>query len=161
MWRRSRRPPGVPRRCATAPPFGVSAAAADVDFAKVREHVRRVAAALAPNESVARLTGLGIRVIEGEARFKDRRTLVAAGAFEIRARRFVIATGSAPALPSIPGLEQGPYSTSDSIFTLDELPQPPHRHRRRIDRPRTGAELSPARQRGDRARGRATALLRG
>ena len=102
--------------------FGVSAAAPDVDFVKVRDHVRRVAAALAPNESVARLTGLGIRVIEGEARFKDRRTLVAAGAFEIRARRFVIATGSTPALPSIPGLEQGPYLTSDSIFALGELP---------------------------------------
>ena len=122
MWRHSWRQPGAPRQCAASAPFGVSAAAVDVDFAKVREHVRRVAAALAPNESVARLTGLGIRVIEGEARFKDRRTLVAAGAFEIRARRFVIATGSTPALPSIPGLEQGPYSTSDTIFALGELP---------------------------------------
>ena len=57
--------------------------------------------------ATARLTGLGVRVIEGDARFKDRRTVVAGERFEIRARRFVIATGSAPALPPIPGLDQG------------------------------------------------------
>ena len=52
--------------------------------------------AVAPTDSVERLTGLGVRVIKGHAKFIDRRT-VGVGDIEIRARRFVVATGSAPA----------------------------------------------------------------
>jgi pyruvate/2-oxoglutarate dehydrogenase complex dihydrolipoamide dehydrogenase (E3) component len=120
--------------------FGIGAGAPEVDFAKVRDHVEGAVGALASNEAVARLAGFGIRVIEGDARFKDRRTLIAAGAFEIRARRFVIATRSAPVLPQIPGLEQGPYLTSDSIFALGELPQ----HLIVIGAGSTGLELAQA-----------------
>jgi|SRR5579862_81039 len=120
--------------------FGVSAAAVDVDFVKVRDHVHRAVGGLASNDTVTRLTGFGVRVIEGDARFKDRRTLVAAGAFEIRARRFVIATRSAPALPQIPGLEQRPYLTGDSIFALGELP----RHLIVVGAGSTGLELAQA-----------------
>src|SRR5262249_2586033 len=53
---------------------------------------------------------------------KDRHTVIA-GDVEVRARRFVIATGSKPALPSIPGLDSGPYLTSESIFDLTERPE--------------------------------------
>ena len=68
-----------------------------VDFAKVHAHVQRVIAAIAPVDSAERFTGLGVRVIKGQAKFKDRRTVVVGDAYEIRARRFVIATGSTPA----------------------------------------------------------------
>jgi pyruvate/2-oxoglutarate dehydrogenase complex dihydrolipoamide dehydrogenase (E3) component len=102
--------------------FGVTAQLASVDFAKVHEHVQRVIAAIAPNDSAERFTGLGVRVIKGNATFKDRRT-VAVGDIEIRARRFVIATGSAPAAPRISGLDQGPYFTNETIFSLTELPK--------------------------------------
>ncbi|MDP1908597.1 MAG: FAD-dependent oxidoreductase, partial [Hyphomicrobium sp.] len=102
--------------------FGVDAAAVDVDFTKVRAHVQRVIAAIAPVDSTERLTGLGVRVIKGHAAFKDKRTVAVGDKFEIRARRFVIATGSTPALPPIPGLDQGPYLTNESIFDLDALP---------------------------------------
>jgi len=104
-------------------PFGVTTGAINVDFAKVRAHVQRVADAVAPNEATARLAGFGIRVIEGHATFKDRRTLMAGDAIEIRARRFVVATGSTPALPQIPGLDQGPYLTGETVFDLAELPE--------------------------------------
>jgi pyruvate/2-oxoglutarate dehydrogenase complex dihydrolipoamide dehydrogenase (E3) component len=102
--------------------FGVTAQLVSVDFAKVHEHVQRVIAAIAPNDSAERFTGLGVRVIKGNATFKDRRT-VAVGETQIRARRFVIATGSAPAAPPIPGLDQGPYFTNETIFSLTELPK--------------------------------------
>ena len=46
-----------------------------------------------------------------------------AGDIEIRARRFVIATGSTPAVPPIPGLDSGPYLTNESIFDLKERPE--------------------------------------
>jgi pyruvate/2-oxoglutarate dehydrogenase complex dihydrolipoamide dehydrogenase (E3) component len=103
--------------------FGVTAPKIDVDFAKLREHVQRVAAAIAPNSSAARLTGLGVRVIQGHAKFKDRRTVVVGDAFEIRARRFVIIIGSAPAMPPIPGLDQGVTLTSETVFALTERPE--------------------------------------
>ena len=103
-------------------PFGVSAASVAVDFAKVRAHVQRAIAAIAPIDSAERFTGLGVRVIKGHAAFKDKRTVAVADKFEISARRFVIAAGSTPAVPPIPGLDQGPYLTNDSIFDLDALP---------------------------------------
>jgi len=101
--------------------FGVTAPGATIDFAKVNAHVHGVIAAIAPNDSAERFTGLGVRVIQGAATFKDRRTLVV-GDIEIRARRFVLATGSTAAVPPIPGLEQGPYFTNETIFDLAERP---------------------------------------
>lgn len=105
-----------------AAPFGVAAQRPAIDFAKVHAHVHGVIAAIAPNDSKERFTGLGVRVIAGAARFKDRRT-VAVDDVEIRARRFVLATGSAPAAPPIPGLDQVPYLTNETIFDLTRAPE--------------------------------------
>jgi pyruvate/2-oxoglutarate dehydrogenase complex dihydrolipoamide dehydrogenase (E3) component len=104
-----------------SPAFGISAAGIDIDFAAVHDHVRKVIASIAPTDSAERFAGLGVRVIKGHARFKNRRTVVA-GEIEIRARRFVVATGSTPAVPEIPGLETGPYLTNETIFDLKERP---------------------------------------
>ncbi len=104
-------------------PFGITTPRVDVDFAKVHEHVHRVIAAIAPNDSAERFTGLGVQVIAGEAKFKNRRTIVVGERYEISARRFVIATGSTPAVPPIPGLDQGPYFTNETIFDLTERPR--------------------------------------
>jgi pyruvate/2-oxoglutarate dehydrogenase complex dihydrolipoamide dehydrogenase (E3) component len=101
--------------------FGVTAENTQVDFAKVRVHVQNVIAAIAPNDSAQRFTGLGVRVIKAEARFLNRNT-VAAGDFEIKARRFVIATGSRAAVPPIRGLDATPFFTNETIFDLAELP---------------------------------------
>jgi pyruvate/2-oxoglutarate dehydrogenase complex dihydrolipoamide dehydrogenase (E3) component len=101
--------------------FGVTASTVDVDFRKVHDHVQRVIAAIAQTDSIERFAGLGMRVIKGHAKFKDRRT-VAVGDIEIRARRFVIATGSTPALPPFPGVDEGPYLTNETVFDLTERP---------------------------------------
>ena len=79
--------------------FGFADVEPDIDFRKVGEHIRHVIAAIAPNDSAERFTALGVHVIKAEARFKDKRTLIA-GDVEIRARRFVIATGSSPVVPA-------------------------------------------------------------
>ena len=105
-----------------AAPFGVTAQAVDVDFAKVHDHVERVIGAIAPTDSTERFAGLGVRVIKGHAKFKDRRTVVVGDDYEIRARRVVIASGSAPALPPIPGLDEGPYLSNETVFSLTERP---------------------------------------
>src|SRR5215472_12184410 len=111
------------RAVAEARAFGVAAGPADIDFGKVHRHVHDVITAIAPNDSKARFTGLGVRVIKGAARFKDRRTVVVDDGTEIQARRFVIASGSSPALPPIPGLEAVPYLTNETVFDLTVRPQ--------------------------------------
>src|SRR5215813_5322817 len=107
---------------ARARAFGISAGAAEVDFGMVHRRVHDVIAAIAPNDSKERFNGLGVRVIEGAARFKDRSTVVV-GDTEIKARRFVIATGSSPAVPPIPGLDGVPYLTNETVFDLTVAPR--------------------------------------
>jgi len=102
--------------------FGLNVQGIGVDFAKVHDHVHSVIAALAPADSRERFTGLGVRVIRQHGQFKDRNT-VTAGDAEIRARRFVIATGSVPAVPPIPGLDDGPFLTNENVFDLKERPE--------------------------------------
>lgn len=87
------------------------------------EHVRATIASIAPHDSVERFERLGVRVIREYGSFINRRE-VQAGAHVIRARRFVIATGSSPLVPPIPGLENLPFETNETIFSLKE--RPPH-----------------------------------
>jgi pyruvate/2-oxoglutarate dehydrogenase complex dihydrolipoamide dehydrogenase (E3) component/signal transduction histidine kinase len=108
---------------AGAETFGIAAGPVRVDFAKVHRHVQDVIAAIAPNDSKERFTGLGVRVIAAAARFKDRDTVVAGDGTEIAARRFVIATGSSPSLPPIPGLDAVPYLTNETVFDLAARPE--------------------------------------
>jgi pyruvate/2-oxoglutarate dehydrogenase complex dihydrolipoamide dehydrogenase (E3) component len=101
--------------------FGLKQAAPEIDFAKVNAHVRGVIEAIAPNDSSERFEGLGVRVLQARARFTGPRE-VEAGGFVIRARRFVVATGSRPFLPPVPGLPNLPHHTNETIFDLDRLP---------------------------------------
>ncbi len=102
--------------------FGITNVEPTVDGEKVREHVRSVIAAIEPNDSVERFTGLGVHVIEAAGSFVDKRT-VRAGDYEIRARRTIIATGSSPALPPIEGLDSVPHFTNETIFEKTEIPE--------------------------------------
>jgi pyruvate/2-oxoglutarate dehydrogenase complex dihydrolipoamide dehydrogenase (E3) component len=103
-------------------PFGVSHPRGEIDFGKVHAHVHGVIASIAPNDSKERFTGLGVHVIKGAARFKDKATVIV-GDSEIKARRFVIATGSTAAVPPIPGLAETPYLTNETIFDLKRCPE--------------------------------------
>ena len=101
--------------------LGIAYAPPQIDFAAVAESVQRVIASIAPNDSEERFAGLGVRVLRAEARFTSPRT-VRAGEIEIRPRRFVIATGSQPMVPAIPGLGGVPYLTNETVFANRELP---------------------------------------
>jgi pyruvate/2-oxoglutarate dehydrogenase complex dihydrolipoamide dehydrogenase (E3) component len=102
--------------------FGVKSIRSGIDFAEVHTHIRRVIEATAPLDSSERFAGLGVRVIAGVARFKDKHT-VAVGDMTVKARRFVIATGSSPAIPAIPGLAETPYQTPETVFDLADCPR--------------------------------------
>lgn len=101
--------------------LGVIAGVPPIDQRRIRDHVAGVVADIAPHDSVDRFEGLGVRVFRGSARFCDRAE-VEVEHQTIRARRFVVATGSSPAVPSIPGLDAVPFLTNETIFNLAELP---------------------------------------
>jgi len=102
--------------------LGVTYPRPQVDFAAVADSVQRVISGIAFNDSAERFEGLGVRVLRAEARFTSPRT-VRARDVEIRPRRFVIATGSHPAIPAIRGLDNVPYLTNETVFANRRLPE--------------------------------------
>ncbi len=103
--------------------FGVRPAGwPGIDAAAVRRHVQGVIDAIAPHDSQERFEGLGVTVRRTTARFVDPDTVEADGE-RIRARRFVVATGSRPAVPPIPGIETVGYLTNETVWDLADLPE--------------------------------------
>ncbi|MFN4099598.1 MAG: dihydrolipoyl dehydrogenase family protein [Pararhodobacter sp.] len=100
---------------------GVAADRPEVDFAAAKQHVARVIAAIEPHDSQERFEGLGVTVIRDWARFTSPDEIEAGGQ-RIRARRFVIATGSRPLVPQVPGLDDVPFLTNETLFKLREAP---------------------------------------
>lgn len=102
--------------------FGLKQTAIDFDFAAVMERVHQVVKKIEPHDSVERYTGLGVECIQGEARITSPYT-VTVGERTLTTRNIIVATGAAPLVPPIPGLDQVDYLTSDTLWTLRELPQ--------------------------------------
>ena len=99
--------------------WALAPAPPEPDLARVMERVAGVIKSIEPNDSPERFRGLGVDVILGSGRF------VGPDAFEVDGRRltaktFVIATGSRPAVPKIPGLDATPYLTNETLFDLRE-----------------------------------------
>jgi pyruvate/2-oxoglutarate dehydrogenase complex dihydrolipoamide dehydrogenase (E3) component len=105
----------------SGPKFGMAEAEPEIDFKAVMARIRETAADAAPAMSPERLATLGVTVIKAEARFIGRRRLLA-GETEIRARRYVLATGSSPTLPAIAGLAEIGCLTADTVFELGRRP---------------------------------------
>ncbi len=122
--------------------FGVNGHEPSIDFARVNDHVHSVIAGIAPHDSVERFEGLGVQVIKETAKFVGRNE-VEAGGKRIRARRFVVATGSSAAVPPIPGLDGVSYMTNETVFELRERPE----HLIVIGGGPIGAELAQAHRR--------------
>ena len=101
--------------------LGIRSVVPEIDFPAVMKHVREAITAIEPHDSVERFEGLGVRVIKAEAKFTGPREITGGG-FEVRAKRFVIAAGSGPAVPPIKGLSETPYLTNETLFSLDVLP---------------------------------------
>ena len=102
--------------------LGIAPVEPEIDFAAAKAHVRSVIEAIEPMDSVERYEGFGVKVIQAFGRFISE-TEVQAGETIITARRFVIATGSSPFVPPIPGLEEVTVHTNETIFDLTERPE--------------------------------------
>ncbi len=102
--------------------YGVAYDPPRVDYQGVHDHVHGVIAAIAPHDSQERFEGFGVTVLRETARFAGPREL-RVGDTVVRPRRVVIATGSSPLVPPIPGIEETPYLTNESVFDLTERPE--------------------------------------
>jgi pyruvate/2-oxoglutarate dehydrogenase complex dihydrolipoamide dehydrogenase (E3) component len=111
----------------TAARLGVHVDGVQVDFGEVMTHVRSAITHVEPDDSPATLRAAGVKVAHARARFTGPDTAAIAGVddgatTDVRFRRAVIATGSHPLIPPIPGLDEAEPLTSDSIWSLAELP---------------------------------------
>lgn len=102
--------------------YGVENVKPKIDYAAAKDHVADVIATIEPLDSVERFEGFGINVIQEFGTFISP-TEVKAGDTIITARRIVIATGSSPLVPPIPGLDQVPYETNETLFELRDQPE--------------------------------------
>ena len=102
--------------------YGVADQTPKVDYAAAKDHVAGVIKQIEPVDSVERFEGLGVQVIQEFGEFISP-TQVKAGDHVITARRIVIATGSSPLVPPIPGLDKVPYETNETLFELREKPK--------------------------------------
>ena len=104
----------------TSRSFGVYADV-KVNYAEVMHHVQNTIRHIEPNDSAERYEGFGVNVIRGHGEFIDPETVVVNDT-RIKARYFIVATGSQVLLPPIPNLNSVPYLTTDSIWSLTECP---------------------------------------
>jgi len=101
--------------------LGVASHTPKVDYAAAKDHVHKVIATIEPNDSQERFEGFGVQVIREYGRFISPKE-VQAGDTVIEARRIVIATGSGPFVPPIPGIDDVTFFTNENIFDLREQP---------------------------------------
>lgn len=100
--------------------YGLDVAAPDLSFRRIFARVGQVIAAIAPHDSVERYRAMGVEVIKGHARLTDPWTVEVAGPDgqiqTLTARAIILATGAAPFIPPLPGLEQVGHLTSDTLW---------------------------------------------
>ena len=101
--------------------FGISTASPAVEFGAVMERMRRLRAGIAPHDSAARFRDLGVDVFLGDASFAGPDTVTVDGK-TLHFAKAVIATGARASAPPIPGLDQVPYLTNETLFSLTDRP---------------------------------------
>lgn len=102
--------------------FGLAPMAVEVNFPKVMERVQAAIKTIEPHDSIERFTGLGVDCVTGDAKIVSPWEVEVNGQ-TLTARNIVIASGARPRVPSIPGLENIDYLTSDTIWEIREAPR--------------------------------------
>ncbi len=102
--------------------YGIDNAVGEVNFADVMERVQGVIKTIEPHDSVERFTSLGVECIQGDACITSPYTVEVDGR-TINTRSIIVASGARPLVPPIPGLDEINYLTSDTVWSLRELPK--------------------------------------
>lgn len=105
---------------------GVTSTTPTTSWHNVAAHIRHVITQIEPHDSPERYTALGVNVVQGHATLTDPWTVRIAhpdgSTSSTTARNIIIATGAAPTIPDIPGLETSGFVTSDTLWEhLDSL----------------------------------------
>lgn len=106
--------------------LGLKAASVEFDFSDVMERVQRVIRTVEPHDSVERYTKLGVECIQGEAKITSPYTVEVKtenGTKTLTTRAIVIAAGARPFVPPILGIDEVGCLTSDTVWSLRELPK--------------------------------------
>ena len=101
--------------------YGVRATEPQIDFPAVMAHVRGAIAAIAPHDSQERFEGLRVTVVREHAAFIGERT-VESDSVRVVTDKVVVATGSRPATPPVPGLDRTPFLNNENVWDLEVLP---------------------------------------
>ena len=101
--------------------FGIEAGNLSIDGKSVFDHVQSAIDEIAPHDSVERFEEYGVNVILGEGKFSGPKEITV-GEQKISARWIVVATGSGPLVPPIPGLDATPHFTNETIFNQSGIP---------------------------------------
>jgi pyruvate/2-oxoglutarate dehydrogenase complex dihydrolipoamide dehydrogenase (E3) component len=112
---------GLAHRMRHADAVGLEPVQPRIDFARVNDHVWRAIRTIEPQDSPERLRAAGVEVIETDGRFTAPGRIETAGR-ELRARTAIVATGSQPMIPPLPGLADAEPLTTDTMWELRELP---------------------------------------
>jgi pyruvate/2-oxoglutarate dehydrogenase complex dihydrolipoamide dehydrogenase (E3) component len=107
---------------ARGPQFGIHTTLEKIDLQAALGHVHRVIDTIQVHDSTERFESLGVEVIYGQGQFTDSRTFTVNGR-ALKARSFIIATGSRPASPTIEGLAEAGYITNLTVFSLSHQPR--------------------------------------
>ena len=102
--------------------FGIETGEVRVNFPRVMRRMKEAQAIIGEHDAAERFEAMGIEIIFGAGKFIDGRTFEVNGR-KIRAKRFLLATGSSPFVPEIPGLSDVPYLTNESVFDLTAQPR--------------------------------------
>jgi pyruvate/2-oxoglutarate dehydrogenase complex dihydrolipoamide dehydrogenase (E3) component len=101
--------------------FGIHTSSMTIEFAEAIRHVQNVIGTIQVHDSTERFESLGVEVIYGQGHFVDRQTFAVNGR-TLKARAFLIATGSRPMIPPITGLKEAGFLTNEQIFSLQTRP---------------------------------------
>lgn len=112
--------------------YGLEATTPRFSFRTVMARIHEVIRQVEPHDSVERYTGLGVEVLQGHASLVDPWTveirLHDGSRQRLTARSIILATGASPVVPSLPGLDETGYVTSDTLWDrFAELDTPPQR----------------------------------
>jgi pyruvate/2-oxoglutarate dehydrogenase complex dihydrolipoamide dehydrogenase (E3) component len=102
--------------------YGIDVDGGRADFARVMERIQAIIRRIEPHDSPERFRSLGVDVVEGRARFTSPEE-VEVGGRRVRAKRWILATGSRTAVPPIPGLAEAGYLTHETVWALRALPE--------------------------------------
>jgi pyruvate/2-oxoglutarate dehydrogenase complex dihydrolipoamide dehydrogenase (E3) component len=106
----------------TSSRFGIYTTPPEIQFSEATGHVQQVISKIQPHDSPERFESLGVEVIFGEGEFKDEKTFTVNGR-DLKARAFVVSTGSRPKVPPIKGIEEAGFLTNEQVFSLKERPE--------------------------------------